>query len=132
MIQAHLLNTLNMYVMSKFFHLDWLEVQRFLKKSHVYQKFLSRFLEKRVTFQGIFELQTNLEENFLTSHRCLRYSKGASGSHKSSTHQIMYIRCVEKNIFQFGACHPKKGPFFGGNGANGESGPETKKTVLRL
>ena len=81
--------------------------------------------DKRVTFQGIFELQTNLEEKVLTSHTCLRYSKGAPGSHNSSAHRIMYIRRVEKNIFQFGASPPKKGPFLGGNGANGESGPET-------
>ena len=81
--------------------------------------------DKRVTFQGIFELQTNLEGKVLTSHTCLRYSKGAPGSHNSSAHRIMYIRRVEKNIFQFGASPPKKGPFWEGNGANGESGPET-------
>ena len=71
---------------------------------------------KRVTFQGIFELQTNLEEKVLASHTCLRYSKSSSGSHNSSAHRIM---C---NL----ELPPKKGPFLGvGNEANGESGPET-------
>ena len=81
-----------------------------------------------MTFQGIFELQTNLEGKVLTSHTCLRYSKGAPGSHNSSAHRIMCIRRVEKNIFQFGVS-PQKRAFFlgGGNGANGESGPETLK-----
>ena len=54
-IQAHLLNTLNM--MSKLFPLDWFEVQRFLKKSHVSSKIDLEISDKRVTFQGIFELQ---------------------------------------------------------------------------
>ena len=72
--------------------------------------------DKRVTFQGIFELQTNLEGKVLTSHTCLRYSKGAPGSHNSSAHRIMYIRRVERNIFQFGASPPKKGPFWGDTG----------------
>ena len=66
--------------------------------------------DKRVTFQGIFELQTNLEGKVLTSHTCLRYSKGAPGSHNSSAHRIMCIRCVEKKFFQSGAnsSPPKK------------------------
>ena len=37
-----------------------------------------------------------------------------------------YVHTMRRKIFfQFGAPHPKKGPFWGGNGANGESGPET-------
>ena len=83
---------------------------------------------KNLTFQGIFELQIDLEEKVLASHTCLRYSKGPPGSHNSSAHRIMCIRRVERNIFQFGASPPKKGPFWGGNGANGESGPETIMT----
>ena len=68
--------------------------------------------DKRVTFQGIFEFQTNLEGKVLTSRTCSRYSKGAPGSHNSSAHRIMCVRRVEKNIFQFGAS-PQKGPFLG-------------------
>ena len=72
---------------------------------------------KNLTFQGIFELQIDLEEKVLASHTCLRYSKGPPGSHNSSAHRIMCIRRVERNIFQFGASPPKKGPFFwGGTG----------------
>ena len=80
---------------------------------------------KNLTFQGIFELQTDLEEKVLTSHTCLRYSKGPPGSHNFSAHRIMYIQRVERNIFQFRATPPKKGPIWGVYGANGESGPET-------
>ena len=75
--------------------------------------------DKRVTFQGIFELQTNLEGKVLTSHTCLRYSKGAPGSHNSSAHRIMYIRRVEKIFFNLELPPPKKGPFFLGGGGTG-------------
>ena len=71
---------------------------------------------KNLTFQGIFELQIDLEEKVLASHTCLRYSKGPPGSHNSSAHRIMCIRGVERNIFQFGASPPQKGPFLGGTG----------------
>ena len=71
---------------------------------------------KNLTFQGIFELQIDLEEKVLASHTCLRYSKGPPGSHNFSAHRIMCIRRVERNIFQFGASPPKKGPFFLGGG----------------
>ena len=80
---------------------------------------------KNLTFQGIFELQIDLEEKLLASHTCLRYSKGPPGSHNSSAHRIMCIRRVERNIFRFGASPQKRALFLGGNGANGESGPET-------
>ena len=71
---------------------------------------------KNLTFQGIFELQTDLEEKVLTSHTCLRYSKGPPGSHNSSAHRIMCIRRVERNIFQFGATPPKRAFFWGCTG----------------
>ena len=86
--------------------------------------------DKRVTFQGIIELQIDLEEKVLASHTCLRYSKGAPGSHNSSAHRIMYIRRVEKKIQLFWSFPPKKGPFWEGNGANGKSGPETKSSNI--
>ena len=70
--------------------------------------------DKRVTFQGIFELQTNLEGKVLTSHTCLRYSKGAPGSHNSSAHRIMCIRRVETNI-SIWSFPLQKEPFFGVN-----------------
>ena len=70
--------------------------------------------DKRVTFQGIFELQIDLEEKVLASHTCLRYSKGPPGSHHFSTHRIMCIRRVERNIFQFGTSPPQKVHFRNG------------------
>ena len=80
---------------------------------------------KNLTFQGIFELQTNLEGKVLTSHTCLRYSKGAPGSHNSSAHRIMYIRRVERYIFQFGASPPPRRALFWGETVPMVSGPET-------
>ena len=54
--------------MSKLFPLDWFEVQRFLKKSHVSSKIDLEISDKRVTFQGIFEVQIDLEEKVLASY----------------------------------------------------------------
>ena len=82
---------------------------------------------KCVAFQGIFELQTNLEGKILTLHTCWRYSKGAPGSHNSSAHRIMYIRRVEKKYFSIWSFPPKKGPFFGGTGPMVKVAPRRQK-----
>ena len=82
-----------------------------LKSQIFHSKIESEISDKSVTFQGIFELETHLEEKILTSHTCLRYSKDPPGSHNSSAHRIMCIRRVERNIFRFGATPPQKGPF---------------------
>ena len=65
------MNTLNMYVMPKLFPLDQFEVKDSLKSQIFHSKIDLEISDKRVTFQGIFELQTNLEEKVLTSHTCL-------------------------------------------------------------
>ena len=56
--------------------------------------------DKRVTFQGILELQIDLKEKVSASHTCLRYSKGPPGSDNFRAHRIMRIRRVERNISQ--------------------------------
>lgn len=86
MIKAETVNTLNIYVMSKLFPLNWFEIQRFLGSQIFYSKIESEISDKIVTFQGIFELQTHPQEKFLKSQRCLRYSKDQSRSHNFTTH----------------------------------------------
>ena len=80
-----------------------------------------------VTFQGLFELQTDLAGKFLTSHTVIFkvLKRPAWITRFLRTYRIMCIRRVERNIFQFGATPPKKGHFGWVYGANGESGPET-------